>query len=224
VALAERFLHWGVKCLKVKTGLDPAGDLERVRAVREVAGPNISIGIDSNGGWTVATACLMLERLAPHHLLFAEQPVPPGDAARLAEVRQATPIPIMADESLFTLEDAWDLSTARAADIFSVYPGKHGGLVAALEIVHVAKAAGVVCSIGSNLELGVGTAAMLHLAAAVREIDSETFPADLIGPLYHEADLITEPLQLGPEVARLPRGPGLGVELDMKQIERWRER
>jgi muconate cycloisomerase len=156
-------------------------------------------------------------------LLFDEQPIPPGDAALLAEVRRATGVALMADESLFTLADAWNLATARAADIFSIYPGKHGGLAASVEIAHVAKAAGIVCSIGSNLELGVGTAAMLHLAAALPVIDSATYPADLIGPLYHEADMLVQPLQLGPEYATLPTGPGLGVVLDERQIEKWRE-
>lgn len=78
------------------------------------------------------------------------------------------------------------------------------------------------CSVGSNLELGVASAAMLHLAVAEPGIDSETYPADLIGPLYHEADLLTEPLQLGPPAARPPEGPGLGVELDDEQLRRYR--
>ena len=130
----------------------------------------------------------------------------------------------MADESVFTLADAWQLARRRAADILSVYPGKHGGIAATLEIAHVARAAGLACSIGSNLELGIGTAAMLHVAVADPTIDSVTYPADLIGPLYHDADLITEPLTLGPVAARVPEGPGLGVTLDEKQLARYRER
>ena len=55
-------------------------------------------------------------------------------------------------------------------------------------------------------------------------IDSETYPADLIGPLYHEADLLQEPLALGPEVARVPKGPGLGVELDEEQLAYWKDK
>jgi len=224
VELTERFLKSGVKCLKVKVGLDPAGDLERVTAVREVAGPNIPIGIDTNCGWNATRARQMLPRLEPFNILFAEQPIPPGDAKLLAEVRLSTRIPIMADESIFTLTDAWNLATAQAADILSIYPGKHGGLAASVEIAHVAKAAGMVCAVGSNLELGIGTAAMLHLAAALPVIDSETYPSDIIGPLYHEADLLTESLSLGPALNRVPDGPGLGVELDEKQLERYRER
>jgi muconate cycloisomerase len=224
IKLAEQFLAWGVKCLKVKTGLDAAGDLARVKAIREVAGPDIPIGIDSNCGWDTATARQMLQELRPYRLLFAEQPVPADDPEALAEVRRDSAVPIMADESIFTLGDAWLLARCKAADIFSVYPGKHGGIAATMEIAQVARAAGLACAIGSNLELGVGTAAMLHVAAAHSTIDSERFPADLIGPLYHDADMLTRPLELGPEFARVPQGVGLGVELDEEQLTRYREK
>jgi len=80
----------------------------------------------------------------------------------------------------------------------------------------------IACCVGSNLELGVGTAAMLQIAAVDPSIDSVRYPGDLIGPLYHEADLLTAPLNLGPEVARVPDGPGLGVELDEEQLARYR--
>jgi L-alanine-DL-glutamate epimerase-like enolase superfamily enzyme len=221
-AMGEKFLGWGVSCLKVKVGLDPEADIARVRAVRELAGPEMAMTIDANTGWTISQAKHCLRRLAGTNLVLAEQPIPAGDPAALAELRRDTPFPIMADESVFTLQDAWLLTSHRAADIFSVYPGKHGGIAATAEIVAVAKAAGLRCAIGSNLELGVGTAAMLHVAAAFPEIDSDAFPADTIGPFYHEGDLITKPLDLGPPHARIPEGPGLGVELDEEQLRRWR--
>jgi L-alanine-DL-glutamate epimerase-like enolase superfamily enzyme len=222
VGLAEKFLGWGVRCLKVKVGLDLAGDVERVRAVREAAGPDIPITVDANCGWDVATARRALERLRPFDLLVAEQPIPPDDPEEMAFLRRESPIPIMADESVFTLADAWSVARARAADVISVYPGKNGGIAGSIEIAHVAKAAGLSCHVGSNLELGIASAAMLHLACAVDVIDSRTYPADILGPLYHESDLLREPLRLGPETARVPEGPGLGVELDEEQLERWR--
>ena len=92
-----------------------------------------------------------------------------------------------------------------------------------MAIANVAEAAGIVCCMGSNLELGIATAAMLHVGVAAKAIDSETYPGDFLGPLYHEADMITEPLSLGPEVSCVPDGVGLGVELDNDQLERWRE-
>jgi muconate cycloisomerase len=224
VDLAKQFLDWGVTCLKVKVGLDPEQDIKRVQAVRELAGPEIPIGIDANCGWSVPQATRMLKRLAEFDILFAEQPIPTADRSELAALRRQTDIPIMADESVFTLNDAWHLTAERAVDILSVYPGKHGGLQATVEITHVAKAAGIVCSMGSNLELGIGTAAMLHVGAAAASIASEQYPGDFIGPLYHAADMLETPLALGPESANVPDGPGLGVELDEEQLERYRDR
>ncbi|MEO6811675.1 MAG: enolase C-terminal domain-like protein [Isosphaeraceae bacterium] len=221
VALADRFLSWGVRCLKVKVGLDLAGDLDRVRAVREVAGPDVTITVDANCGWDATTARIALDRLRKYDILLAEQPIPAGDPPALAALRQGSTIPIMADESVFTLTDAWNVAAARAADIISVYPGKNGGIAASIEITHVAKSAGIACHIGSNLELGIASAAMLHLAASNPTIDSMRYPADILGPLYHETDLLKEPLKLGPQTARVPDGPGLGVELDLDLLRRY---
>src|SRR4029079_12054730 len=152
------------------------------------------VTIDANCGWTIQQAKCCLRELADVKLLLAEQPIPPGDHVAMAELRRDTPAPIMADESVFTLQDAWLLSTHRAADIFSIYPGKHGGIAATAEIIAVAKAAGLRCTIGSNLELGIGTAAMLHVAAAFPEVDCDTFPADTLRPLHQRCHIITPPL------------------------------
>ncbi len=219
--LAEEFLGWGVHCLKVKVGLDLAGDLARVKAVRDLAGRDIPITVNANCGWNVATARVALDQLRCFNLLVAEQPIAPGDAEAMASLRAAG-IPIMADESVFTLADAWGVLRAHAADVVSIYPGKNGGIAGSIEIAHVAQAAGIPCHVGSNLELGIGSAAMLHLACAVANIDSATYPADILGPHYHEADLLTEPLLLGPEGAAVPDGPGLGVAIDEKQLRRFR--
>ncbi|HEV3122766.1 MAG TPA: enolase C-terminal domain-like protein, partial [Isosphaeraceae bacterium] len=89
VKLAETFLEWGVRCLKVKVGLDIEGDVDRVRAVRLAAGPDLPITIDSNCGWNITTARLALERLRAFNLLVAEQPIPPGEVADLAWLRQS---------------------------------------------------------------------------------------------------------------------------------------
>lgn len=222
-ALARHFLDQGVQCLKVKVGVEPEEDYQRVQAVREVAGPTIPITVDANMGWDFTTARRMLRRLEPLHILFAEQPIPCDDPADLARLRSETGIPIMADESVFTLSDARHITALHAADIISVYPGKNGGIAATVEVAALARAAGIACSMGSNLELGIATAAMLHLGAAVANIASERYPGDFLGPLYHQADMLKKPLHLGPPAARVPDGPGLGVELDEEQLERFRD-
>jgi muconate cycloisomerase len=221
-SLAEQFLGWGVRCLKVKVGLDLPGDIARVQAVRDVAGPDVPITIDANCGWNVTTARIALEQLKRFNLLVAEQPIAPGDIEAMSSLRCPGGIPIMADESVFSLADAWNVLRGHAADVISIYPGKNGGIAAAIEIAHVAQSAGIPCHVGSNLELGIGSAAMLHLAAAVPNIDSQTYPADILGPHYHESDLLTAPLALDFRGASIPPSPGLGVTIDEEQLRRYR--
>lgn len=220
--LADQFLNWGVTCLKVKTGITAAEDIARVKLVRDIAEEKIPITIDSNCGWSLSTAKSVLAEMERLGVTLAEQPIPPGDPLAMAEVRRSTSIPIMADESVFSLSEAWGLCINHAADVLSVYPGKHGGIGGTLEIANLAKAAGLSCSIGSNLELGIGTAAMLQVAAAMPALDADSYPCDLVGPVYHETDLLTQPLTIGPKTARVPDAPGLGVELDESLLERYR--
>ena len=95
----------------------------------------------------------------------------------------------------------------------SLYPGKHGGVRAAQAVARMAEAAGVPCTIGSNLEREPATAAMAHLVAATPNLQCERFPGDLIGPLYFEAPLCRTPLRYEADRLFVPEGPGLGVEI-----------
>ncbi len=153
-----------------------------------------------------------------------EQPVAPLDMAWLADVRRQVAAPVIADESLHTLQDALALARAGAADVLSVYVGKGGGIGPARKVAAVAEAAGLTCTVGSNLELGVASAAMIHLAMATPGIGAEEFPCDIIGPLFYTDDLLAEPLALTPGQARPPERPGLGVELDDDKVEHYRVR
>src|SRR5436305_6471165 len=107
----------------------------------------------------------------------------------MAEVRRQSGIPIMADESVFTPQDALEVIRARAADVLSLYPGKRGGIRATQQIAKLAEAAGIPCTIGSHLEREVATAAMAHVSVTTANIQCAQFPGDLIGPLYYERPL-----------------------------------
>ena len=163
-----------------------------------------------------------IEQLRAFSVYFIEQPVAPGDPARLREVRARAGLPIVADESVYSAEDARVLARAGAADVFSIYVGKAGGIGPARKIAAVAQEAGLTSTVGSNLELGVASTAMIHLALATPGIGAEEFPCDIIGPLYYESDIVRDPLRLGGGRALPPEGPGLGVELDEGMVERYR--
>jgi L-alanine-DL-glutamate epimerase-like enolase superfamily enzyme len=228
-AKAAEIAKWavgqGFLKMKVKVGIDPPKDVARVRAVREAVGPTIKLGVDANGGWpTPDIAIETINQLCDHcQIYFAEQPVPPGNPATMAEVRRNISVPVIADESVYTLEDAKILAGAGAADVFSIYVGKAGGIGPARAIAEFAQSVGIKCTIGSNLELGVGSAAMIHLALSAG-IDADTYPCDIIGPLFYEDDVLTEPLPIGGGSARVHDRPGLGVQLDEEKVEIYRVR
>lgn len=224
VEIARGAIARGFTAMKVKVGLGPDQDVARVRAVRAAIGDQIKLGVDANGGWpTAEIAVATIRRLCDAaQIAFAEQPVPAGDHEEMAAVRRQIDVPVIADESLYILADAQALVRAKACDIFSVYIGKAGGIGPARQIADFALAQSIQCTIGSNLELGVGSAAMLHLGLAHSGIAPEEYPCDIIGPHYYEEDILTQPLALAAGRANPPPGPGLGVALDDSKVEKYR--
>ncbi len=212
----------GFRTMKVKVGIDPDQDVARVCAVREAVGPDVRLGVDANGGWSPRVAIQTIRRLYDYNIYFAEQPVADLDIAWLADVRRQVDVPVMADESVYSLQDALSIVRAGAADILSVYVGKGGGIGAARKIATVAEAAGLTCTVGSNLELGVASAAMIHLAMATPAIGAEEFPCDILTPFFYESDLLVESLPITAGRAQPSDRPGLGVELDDAQLRHYR--
>jgi len=221
-AIASWAAAQGFKSMKVKVGIEPVGDMRRVKAVREAIGPNVKLGVDANGGWTLNTALKTLEQMYEQQIYFTEQPLPPEDITDMAQLRKKLRVPLIADESVYTLQDARTLAALGAADVLSLYIGKAGGIGPAKAVADFARTAGLKCTLGSNLELGVGSAAMVHLALATSGINAEEFPCDIIGPLFYEGDIVKTPLPISAGVARATRKSGLGVELDEEKVRRYR--
>lgn len=218
---SRRMVQEGFRTIKLKVGHDPLEfDIERLRQVREAVGPEIRITVDANGGWSVNEAIRAAPHIEEYGVLFVEQPVHRLDLEGLAEVRRKIRLPVMADESVFTVQDALRCIQLRAADIISVYPGKNGGLLNTLAIASLAEAAGVHCAIGSNMEWDVGSATMAHACAAITNICVERYAADIIGAFFHTERAIETPLMNEPARVSIPDGPGLGVEVDREVLMR----
>jgi muconate cycloisomerase len=211
---ARGMVERGWRAIKVKVGRDPPQDVERLRAVRAAIGPDVFLSVDANGGYSAHEAVWVAARLEKLEVALFEQPTRRGDHAAMAAVRRRSGIPVMADESVFTAGDALEVIRAGAADVLSLYPGKHGGVRATQEIARMAEAAGLACTIGSNLEREVATAAMAHVAVATPNVVCERFPGDLIGPLYFEGPLTAAPLCYAADRLFVPEGPGLGVTVE----------
>jgi L-alanine-DL-glutamate epimerase-like enolase superfamily enzyme len=209
-AAYETAVGLGFRSFKVKVGRDPEADVARLALARELAGEDALLGADANGGWPLPVALETVPRLAESRIAFIEQPVRADDLEGLREVR-ALGVPLIADESVYSPEDVLRIGRLGAADIVSVYVGKSSGLERAVESARLAAELGLDVVIGANGELGIGAAAQLHVACACERISE--IPHGIIGHhFYEEEPTLAEPLQIDGVVARLPDGPGLGVE------------
>ncbi|MEJ3658088.1 enolase C-terminal domain-like protein [Actinomycetes bacterium KLBMP 9759] len=210
----------GFGAFKVKVGLDVAGDIARVAAVRELVGPGVFVGVDANGGWSRPEAARAVALLAPYDVAFVEQPVAAADVEGLRMVR-ALGVQVVADESVFDMADLARVVRADAADVVSVYVGKAGGPGRAVGLAANAHAFGIRALIGSNGELGIGAAAQLHVACAIPHLATD-LPSDVIGAHYYAEDVLAEPLDSDGRRARMRDRPGLGVEPRRDIAERFR--
>lgn len=217
--IAERVAsELGLRAVKVKVGIELRSDIARVEAIRSAMGPDFPIGVDANGGWNEADARAAIPHLERLRVNALEQPLARRDFRGTARLRQRTSIPVMLDESIFTREDALEAIRTDACDLISIYPGKNGGMWRSLEIAQMGAAAGLDCIIGSNLEWDLGSAAMLHVAAAIPNL-SRTVNHDIIGPLYHTRPVGEPPIRFEQGCAVVPEGAGLGVEVKRADLE-----
>ena len=221
-ARAKELVAEGFTTIKVKVGTDPAADVERARAVRAAIGPEMELTVDANCGWDADTAIRCIRELDDCRLALDEQPTPDGDYEALARVRRETSVPVMADDICFNLVHARELVRNECCDVISVYPGKQGGIRKAKAIVEFAAAHGVACSIGSNLELDVATAAMAHLVAACPNMQVEKYPGDMLGADYHETRVAKNPVRIDGPITTISDAPGLGVEVDWPRVRELR--
>lgn len=217
---ARQLIEKGFKTIKVKVGTTPEEDIARVRAVRETIGDDYEIVIDANCGYDAETAIGVARKLADCNIALFEQPTPRDDYDGLAEVRRSIEPEVMADDICFDLNHARECLRHEACDVISVYPGKNGGIHQSMEIASLAAEHGVACSIGSNLELDIASAAMCHLVVAHENMNVEDYPGDIMGPDYHSVSVVKEPLVIdGPTITITDR-PGLGIEVDWEKVKK----
>ena len=157
--------------LKILAGRDRSDILDRLRFVREEIGFQDKITIEANGAWTADEAIDILNHAGIFGIAWAEQPTAKGDLEGMQRVKEATGIPIIADESMCSLSDARLLIDQKACDAVNIKISKCGGLLRSKEIALFAHAHGVRCRIGAHVgETEILSAAGRALARTVPEI------------------------------------------------------
>ena len=207
---AQNAIQRGYDCLKVKVGKEPEKDIARLSAIRAAVPKETLIRIDANQGWTPKEAVRILNGMQERglDLEFVEQPVKAHDFEGLKYVTERSYVPVLADESVFSPQDALTIMQMGAADLVNIKLMKCGGLYNALKIASAAEVYGVECMIGCMLEAKISVNAAVELACAKKIITK----IDLDGPVLCSEDHILGGAVFDEKNITVSDAPGMGIQ------------
>ncbi len=204
------------RIFKLKIGADEVNrDLAHVIAIKKALGDRASVRVDVNQAWDEAVALRACRILGTNGIDLIEQPISRNNRAGMVRLNAMSPAPIMADESIECVEDAFNLAREGAASVFALKIAKNGGPRAALRTAAIAEAAGVGLYGGTMLEGSIGT---LASAQAFVTLNKLAWGSELFGPLLLTEDLLCEPLIYRDFELQVPNTPGLGLSLDEESL------
>ena len=210
VKQARSIVERGFKIIKVKLGDDGKKDIERIRLIRECVGSNIKIRIDANQGWTIEEAIETLKKINKYEIQYCEAPINREFSYRLNEVKEASPIKIMADESLFTLNDAKMMVHGNHCDMFNLKIGKQGGIYESTKIIEIAEKNNIPMQVGGFIESRIIFTVNCHLGHTSNFI--KYFDCD--SPLFHKINPIIGGVEYKNDWELiLPTANGIGVDI-----------
>jgi glucarate dehydratase len=206
----------GFRDVKLKNGvLDPSQEIDTVKRIREIGGDRVrNIRIDPNQAWSVETSIRTLRAFDQYDIEFCEDPT--WGIEGMGLVRKDTRIPLATNMCCISFEQIPLVVRARALDIILGDMHFWGGPTPLLQLAKVCETFNLGLSLHSDRELGISTAAIVHLAAA-QPMVSHAIDSHLP---EQAGDLITTPFKFVNGCLKVPTGPGLGVELDTEQLER----
>ena len=216
-ATAIEFKEKGVNMIKVKLGKNAQEDILRIKKIREAIGYDIQIRIDANQGWSFDDAVLALTGMGNFQIAFCEQPMRKWNDELLPELMAISPIPIMADESVFTHHDAERLIRNKACTYINIKFAKSGGICEATKINKVAEANGIPCMLGGMLESRVAITANVHFALANHNIQFYDLDTCLVG---HLVDPVIGGITYQGMELLLTDVPGIGADVDPEYLKK----
>ena len=208
---AFEVLDLGIKVIKIKGSSNHILDVERIKAVREAVGNDIELRLDPNAAWDVNSTIKTMKLLEECNLQLLEQPIPAWDLKGMAHIRNNIGIPLMADESIWTPQDAIRIAEYGAADLLNIKIAKSCGLHLGKKIENVAESLGLPCIAGTEIEPGFSLIAKLHLAASMKihPLASEFTELSLL-----KKNILKHNIVIKDGCVKVPDKPGLGVELN----------
>lgn len=201
--------EFGFVPLKLKAGvLEPKIEVDTMFALREAFGPDVPLRIDPNGVWSVETS-MEYGRKMKDILEYYEDPTRGQEA--MAEVRKALGVPMATNMCTTSFDDIPDSIRLGSEDIILSDHHFWGGLRASVELGRICQTFGRELSMHSNSHVGISLMAMVHMAGAIPNI---AYALDTHYPWQSEEVIVGGRVQFEEGTIRVPRDPGLGVELD----------
>jgi O-succinylbenzoate synthase len=209
-SIASKHVAEGYRRIKLK--IAPGFDRDQIAAVRQSLPDDVALWADANGAYTLADA----EHLDSLGVDLLEQPLPAGDLLDHAALRSRIRAQVCLDESIASMHDARMALHVGAAASLALKPGRLGGLEAARAVHDLCATAGVPVWCGGMLETGIGRAANLALSS----LPGFTLPGDVSATDRYFATDLTAPFTLDADGSiAVPRGPGLGADVDERVLD-----
>lgn len=213
LAQVQGYVDEGYARIKIK--IQPGWDIEPVRLVRELIGPDMGLQVDANTAYD-RTDIEHLCRLDEFDLLLCEQPLAEEDVLGHAMLAKVSSTPVCLDESIVSLQTAADAIELGATDIINIKPGRVGGYLEARRIHDLCVERGIPVWCGGMLETGIGRAANAALAA----LPGFTLPGDISAAArFYRRDIVTDPITVEDGEVAVPSAGGLGFDLDMEFLD-----
>ena len=204
----------GERIFYFKVGRGETLDIEMVRAVRNEIG-DARLRLDANEAWDPQEAIRMCRKLEPFDIDFIEQPIPCWSIDALAHVRNSVGIPIVADQSAFTIYEVYEICQKRAADMICIGPVEVGGIQPMLKVAAIAEAAGLKICIHSYFSSGITTSAEYQIGKLIPNLDD----GNQIMCQLLKQDIVTSKFNPKNGWMYLQDAPGLGIELDQDALK-----
>jgi L-alanine-DL-glutamate epimerase-like enolase superfamily enzyme len=216
-AIARQYVAMGFGTLKTKAGRAAEEDLEMVRGIRDGVGDRLKLRIDPNMGYSPEVAFPLARDLEKYQLEYFEQPMHKTLLAEAARLRRHSKTPIALNESVTTPEIVLQILQLNAADFLLPDTYQCGGILGVRKVAALADAAGIPCVFHCSHDLGLKTAAMLHVVASTPAF---TLANDCT--YYGLEDDISAPLhRIERGCLPVPEGPGLGVVVDEGKVKKY---
>ncbi|MEO0998026.1 MAG: muconate cycloisomerase family protein [Pseudomonadota bacterium] len=213
----DRRLH---RVFKLKMGaLPPAEDIERACRIARALEGRALVRADPNEMWSESTARVAIARMHDAGIDLIEQPLPRWNIDGSARLTATSPVEVMIDEGMCTLNDMLRIAQCHAAGTVSLKIMKSGGMRATKTIAEVAGAAGISLYMGTFLESSYGTAANMQLCATLAELP---YGGELVGPLLIAEDICQQPAEYRDYELWLADGVGMAAAIDDDKLKRFR--